>query len=441
MPPRRPKLIPGFTDAGVGIHGAALMEARSGPQVLVIGAGVVGMACARALQGAGLSVCVIDRDAPGEGCSYGNAGVIAVEHVLPLARPATLVRLPRMLLGAASPLYLKPERMPALAGWFARFVAACRPDRVERGTRAIAALTRRSLTAWETVLAGSGARHLLQQRGLYEVYEDARAQAAARRGAALAGSFGVRVESLDGAALRAREPALSARLAGALYFPEVAHVLDPRGVVTALARAFSEAGGCLRRDSVRSLASAADGVAVVTDSATLSAERVVIAAGLGARALCRTLGYDPPLVAEMGYHVTFPEARARVSAPVASAADGFIATPMADALRVAGTVEFAREEAPADWRRAAALASRAARLFRDPLGAPAARWRGSRPTLPDFLPAIGFLPGQRRVFAAFGHQHIGLTTAAVTAEIVRDLLLGRPAAVDVEPYAPARFRG
>jgi D-amino-acid dehydrogenase len=166
---------------------------------------------------------------------------------------------------------------------------------------------------------------------------------------------------------------------------------------------------------------------------------VVLAAGLGSRRLCNSLGLDVPLAAEMGYHLTFPGAQQRLHAPVAVAEDGFAVTPMGDHLRAAGTVEFACREMPPTWRRADLLEPQAARLFQQTLPQPAERWRGSRPTLPDFLPAIGKLPGHPRVLAAFGHQHIGLTTAAVTGNLIRDLVRGETPGLDITPYDPGRF--
>jgi D-amino-acid dehydrogenase len=142
----------------------------------------------------------------------------------------------------------------------------------------------------------------------------------------------------------------------------------------------------------------------------------------------------------MGYHVSFDPLDG-LSAPVAIAGRGFIATPLEDELRVAGTVEFARSEAVPDWRRAKLLERQARRLFGPPLSPLRNRWRGSRPTLPDFLPAIGPLQPGSPVYAAFGHHHIGLTTATVTAQMICAAMLGRQPAFDPAPFSPERFRG
>lgn len=407
--------------------------------MLVAGAGVVGTACARALQQDGYRVCLADPDTPGSGCSSGNAGIIATDHVMPLASLGTLKRLPALLRDARGPLYLKASRLPGLLPWFVRLARACPPAQVRQGAEAIAALTGRSLPAWQRTLAAAGAGHLLQSRGLYAVYQSDGAferDGAERR---LARELGVAWQALSGDELREREPALAPDLRRGIFYPDVAHVLDPLAVVTALLRAYREQGGALLTAPLTRLDSEPHQVVATVGEERLACRYVVVAAGLASSDICRTLGYRPPLAAELGYHVTFPDEQHRLSAPVAAAERGFIVTPMADHLRAAGTVEFARRQTPPSWHRARILAEHARALFAPALQEPASRWQGARPTLPDYLPAIGALPGAPRVLAAFGHQHMGLTTAAITAEIIRDLVRGAAPAVDPSPYLPHRF--
>lgn len=397
------------------------------------------MACARALQRSPRSVCVVDPGPPGSGCSFGNAGVIATEHVLPLSRTAMLWRLPRMLLWRDAPLRLHPARLPRLLPWMRHFAAACRPARMTSGSRAIAALTGAAMRAWQGELGASGGTHLLRNHGMYSVYRSEAAFAADAFERARQRELGVRSEVLTVAELGEREPALACGLVRAVHYPDVGHVVNPEGLVRCLAKSFSDHGGVIAANVVRSFASEPHQVLTCTTSGRLRSRYVVLAAGLGSARLCETVGVRIPLAAEMGYHVTFPGAEKRLHAPVAVVEDGFIATPMSGHLRLAGTVDLAAREMPPAWHRATVLTRAARRLFRDPLPEPTERWHGSRPTLPDFLPAIGALPGHPRILAAFGHQHIGLTTAAITGALVRDLIAGVTPALDMAPYHPGRF--
>jgi glycine/D-amino acid oxidase-like deaminating enzyme len=407
--------------------------------VLVAGAGVVGTACARALQRSGYNVCVVDPEPPGSGCSYGNAGVIANDHVLPLSRPDVLRRVPGMLLRRDAPLALKISRVPALLPWMWHFAAACRRDRARRGSRATAALTGAALPAWNDELKASGGLALLRRHGMYSIYRSEAAFVHDAEERNCQRELGVDWRLLDGDALRQREPALSTEITRAVFYPDVAHVVNPQRLVRCLVDAFVRGGGKVLTSDATALVCEPHQVTVRLGAGRVRARYVVIAAGLGSRALCRTLGVNVPLAAEMGYHLTFPGVEQQLAAPVAAAEEGFLVTPMEGHLRAAGTVELAAREMPPSWRRADVLGRQAAALFRQPLPEPAERWRGSRPTLPDFLPAIGPLPGHPRVIAAFGHQHIGLTTAAITGVLVRDLVRGVQSTLDIAPYDPGRF--
>jgi D-amino-acid dehydrogenase len=406
--------------------------------VAVVGAGVVGMACARALQRAGQQVVVVDPEPPGAGCSHGNAGVIAVDHVLPLARPEVLRGLPAMLGAPDSPLYLKLSRLPGLAPWLLRMAWASRPTTVERGSIALANLVRGAVGAWREELESCNARELLVCAGSYLAYETPRAYAKGKAQRAVMRQRGVATHDLHGHEVAARLPAL-APVHRALYYPDTAHVLNPRRLVETLANAFCAAGGTLETRHVQRLLMNETGVTLEARDWRLDASQAVIAAGWRSAELCAPLGCSVPLGVEMGYHVGFDPLDG-LAAPVAIAGRGFMATPLDGELRVAGTVEFARSEAAPDWRRAELLERQARRLFGPVLSPLRNRWRGSRPTLPDFLPAIGPLRPGSLVYAAFGHQHIGLTTAAVTGQLICDVMLGREPTFDPAPFSPDRFR-
>ncbi len=405
--------------------------------VAVVGAGVVGMACARALQRAGRQVVVVDPDPPGAGCSHGNAGVIAVDHVLPLARPEVMRGLPAMLGDAERPLYLKLSRVPGLTPWLLRMAWASRPASVERGSVALANLVSGAVDAWREELGSCGAPELLVASGSYLAYETPRDYQKGKAQRSVLRKRGVTAQDLHGREVAEHLPAL-APVHRALYYPDTAHVLNPRRVVETLAKAFCAAGGILEARRVQRILKSERGVTLQAGDWRLDASEVVIAAGWQSASLSAPLGCSVPLGVEMGYHVSFDPLDG-LSAPVAIAGRGFIATPLEDELRVAGTVEFARSEAGPDWRRAELLERQARRLFGPPLSPLRNRWRGSRPTLPDFLPAIGPLQPGSPVYAAFGHHHIGLTTATVTAQMICAAMLGRQPAFDPTPFSPERF--
>jgi glycine/D-amino acid oxidase-like deaminating enzyme len=408
--------------------------------IAIVGAGVVGVCCARVLQRQGHRVTLYDPEAPGSGASFGNAGHIAIDHIRPLARLDILRQVPAMLSDPLGPLSIRWRDAPALLPWLTRFALASRPSQERRGTAALAALLRGSAAAWAEETRGSNLAGLFRAKGALVVYSSDTAFRAAAGERALLQSHGVAVETMDGDAARARAPGLAATIRAATYFPAAQHVGDPHGLVVGLADSFVRDGGRIERLPVTGF-EIADGAiaALTTPSGSRKADLVVLAAGLASRRFGPQLGIKLPLVDERGYHVMIAPTGAGFEVPVTWGERGFVLTPMEAGIRLAGTVELAKPDVPPSWARAELLTRQARLLFPGLSGGETSRWMGMRPTLPDYLPAIGRAPRQRNLYFALGHQHIGLTTVAMTARLIGELVAGTPPAIDLAAFAPDRF--
>ncbi len=408
--------------------------------VVVIGAGVVGLCAARWLQREGFAVTVADPAPPGESCSFGNAGIIATGAVAPVAMPGVFGKLPRWLFDPVGPLRLRWGYLPRLLPWLLRFVAAARPARVAAIADALRALNAPALDAWRALLGPADFADLIRAEGLVYVYRDEAARKADSYGWALRRARGVAFRPLDAAALRAVEPALGPGWTAAMLLEDGGHTVDPLRLSRRLAERFVADGGRLVAARVTGLDVGGDGrVAVRTDQGGTPPGRVVVAAGAWSRPLARMLGARVPLDTERGYHVTLPNPGVTLRRPVAAPDLGFIATPMAVGLRIAGTVEFGGLEAPPDMRRARALLRHGRALFPGLCDSGASTWMGFRPSLPDSLPVIGRARPGVEAWLAFGHGHLGLTEGAITGRLVAEMIAGRAPAIDVAPYRPDRF--
>jgi glycine/D-amino acid oxidase-like deaminating enzyme len=392
------------------------------------------------LQRQGHRVTIYDPEKPGSGASFGNAGHIALDHIRPLARLDILRQVPAMLSDPLGPLSIRWRDAPALLPWLTRFALASLPAQERRGTTALAALLRGSAAAWAEEMRGSNLAGLFRAKGALVVYSSDGAFRAAAAERELLRSHRVAVETMDGDAARARAPGLAATIRAATYFPAAQHVGDPHGLVVGLADAFVRDGGRIERFPVTGF-EIADGAigALTTPSGSRKADLVILAAGLASRRFGPQLGLKLPLVDERGYHVMIEPAGAAFEVPVTWGERGFVLTPMEAGIRLAGTVELAAPGAPPSWPRADLLVRQARMLFPGLAGSETSRWMGMRPTLPDYLPAIGQAPHHRNLYLAFGHQHIGLTTAAATARIIGALVAGKPPPIDIAPFAAARF--
>ena len=410
---------------------------EQGSSVAVIGAGVIGCAIAWSLAREGFPVLLADPAEPGMGgASFGNAGHLGAELVEPLPSPALLFGFWRELFAFGGVLDIPWRRLPQFAPWARRFAAAA--FRRRENTERFAPLVRPAATAWERLLREVGSPELLRRNGHHQVWlRTAAARHAAgeaRRMAALGVPTAPAPPELLGAVARA---AHAETIAG-LSFPDTGHVLDPRGVCAALARAAAARGASVRRTRVEALAPRGDQIELRTDTGTLTVATAIVAAGVWSAPLLAPFGLRVPLEAVRGYHVELPGQAPLADAPLVYMDDDIVVTPMASRLRATSYMEFSLPEAAPDPRKPARLAAVLRRLGYRCDGDPAG-WVGPRPVLPDYLPGIGRAPGEARVFYAIGHHHLGLTLAPVTAELLVALVAGREPRHDLHAFDLRRF--
>ncbi len=394
-------------------------------QVAVVGAGVVGTAVALELRRRGAQVTLIDRDAPGSGCSAGNSGALSPGSVAPLALPGVLASVPGMLRDSESPLHLPLAYLPFALPWLLRFVASARPDRVAEAARRLDEIHRGAIELHERMTRDIGVPQLFMRRGHLHLYPDEAALARDATGWRLRAEYGYRAERLDRAGVEALEPQAPPGYRIGMYLADHATILDPRRYVEAMAQAFVAAGGNLQRLDVSALRPDDGGWRVRAGSQALCCDQVVIAAGAWSGVLLDPLGVPLALESQRGYHVQFAGGRDVVSRTVVLADRKVFVTPMEDGLRAGGTVEIGGLARPPDPRRAALLERIARDCFPGLRDLPCGTWMGHRPCMPDSVPRVGPVPGRPGLWLAVGHGHLGLTDSLPTALRIADAMLGR----------------
>lgn len=408
--------------------------------IVVIGAGIVGVAVALSLLRAGRTVTLLERDEPGRGTSYGNGAIVSEESVVPVATPGILAKIPGMLLDPLGPLAIRWSYLPRLAPWLWHFVAASRPERVEQISIALASLVKGSIAAYEPLLELAGASDMIRRTGWLCLYESEAEFECGRAMLELQRRRGVEFTEVPAEEIRQFEPALAPIFVRAVHYPRVAHTLDSLRLVQVLAEAFQRHGGRLVKGEATGFEMGPEGPrAVVAGSETIAASQVVIAAGAWSRPLVRQLGSDLPLDTERGYHIQLPDPGVTPRIPLYSTERAFVMTPLSTGLRLAGTVELGGLKAPPNWQRAELLLKHAKRWLPEINQAGATRWMGFRPSMPDSLPVISRSPRYPNAFFAFGHGHCGLMLAARTGQIVAALADGRDPGIEIAPFRADRF--
>ncbi len=406
--------------------------AAIGPTVGIVGGGVVGLCCAVALLDRGHAVSVFERDVDYNAASWGNAGHIAVEQVEPLASPAALRSVRKRLFGVGGALALPLSMAAHWLPFAARLIAASTPSRFAAGTAALTPLLAGAMPAWRALVETLGTEDLLREDGHVVVWDTPlQAQTGRERWSRTA---------IGTARIADAEPALLDRLGfladpvgGAIRFTGSGQIDDLRRLANTLEAAVEARGGLIVRQDVR-LADD-DGRIVIAGH---KVDQILVTAGVRSRALLEPLGYRVPMIAERGYHI-----RARADGwpadlpPVVFEDRSMIVTRYADCVQAASFVELGDPDGPPDPRKWARLEHHV-RALGLPIEGPFTRWMGARPTLPDYLPAIGRSTGRANLYYAFGHQHLGLTLAPVTAQLVAALMTGEQQPL-LRPFDLNRF--
>jgi D-amino-acid dehydrogenase len=410
--------------------------------VLVLGAGMVGVSAALHLQQRGRDVILVDRHAQaGEGTSFGNAGLIECTSVFPYMFPRDLREILRYATNRAPQVRYQPSDLPAFLPWILSYYLASRPDRAHRAALAVMPLIRRSLIEHEALIAEAGADALLRRNGWIKLFRSPASFARASAEFERARQYGVRGELLDARAIAQREPHLSGEFAGAVYLPEPGFVPDPGGLAKAYAALFRSRGGRFLAADANLLEQDADGRwHLATVDGRASGRDVVVALGPWSDLVFGPLGYSIPLSVKRGYHLHLsPRGNAVLNHPVLDADLGYVLAPMTRGIRLTSGVEFARRDAPPTPVQLRRALPRAHALF--PLGEPvdSAPWMGSRPCLPDMLPVIGRAPRHKGLWFDFGHQHHGLTLGPASGRLLAEMMTGQEPFADPKPFGIERF--
>jgi D-amino-acid dehydrogenase len=410
--------------------------------IVVLGAGMVGVGAALHLQKRGRSVMLVDKHgAAGEETSYGNAGIIECASVFPYMFPRDPRQILRYATNRAPEVRYSLKDLPAFLPWLMRYYLASAPDRALRGAMAVLPLIRRSLTEHEELVAEAGADDLLKRTGWIKMFRSAATLDRAMRELDRAKAYGVEGEVLDQRAIAEREPNLSGDFAGAIHFPAPGFVPDPGGLAKAYATLFRRKGGRFLTGDARTLQQTSDGRwRVATEEGTVTAREVVAALGPWSDLVFAPLGYTIPFAVKRGYHLHLAaKGNAVLNHPVLDADQGFLLAPMNRGIRLTTGVEFARRDAPPSPAQIELALPKAHALF--PLGeaVDAQPWKGARPCLPDMLPIIGKAPRHPGLWFDFGHQHHGLTLGPVSGRLLAEMMTGETPFADPAPFSVERF--
>lgn len=411
-------------------------------EVLVLGAGIVGVSTALELQRRGIGTILIDRQEPGLGASFGNSGVIQREAVLPYAMPRNIITLISTVLGRNTAARLHWPSIPAMLPFLTRYWWHSSKARHYALATPYATLIERCMVTYERAMEGTDAKELMSPDGIVDGYRSRRAFEAARREAdIMAQRFNLPLTHLEGTeAIRQVLPHIAPEFCAVTQYYQSVIVSDPHALLLKLFKKFKKLGGQFATADAMDLTKTQTGYSVPGKDRPLEGKHVVNALGAHAALLSAKFGLKPPIGLKRGYHIHFePDPDAPLTATLADQAYGYVLTPKAAGIRLTTGAEFASLATPPSPVQVEQTEPIARKLH--PLGRrlETTPWMGIRPCMPDMMPVIGEMPDQKNHWCAFGHGHQGLTLGPVTADIIADAIEGKSSKLNLEPFSPSRF--
>jgi D-amino-acid dehydrogenase len=408
--------------------------------VIVVGAGIVGLGVALKLQEKGRGVTLVDRQEAGSQTSFGNAGIIERSSFLPYAFPRDLGELFQYALNGRTDAHYHVNALLSVAPWLARYWWNSAPSRYPRAIAGAKPLIENCLAEHEPLIAAAGAEHLIRRTGWIKAYRSEKKAKEAQADAEKIRAYGVTIDTLNQQELALLEPNLGDGVIGAVHYRDPANVNDPQALSLAYRALFEKRGGVFVHGDARSLEQNGAGWQVMTAGGAVRARDVVVTLGPWAQEFAKAFGYNLPMGVKRGYHMHYTTTgNAVLNHTVYDADNSYVLAPMANGVRLTTGAEFAHRDAPPTPVQLERLEPKAKKFFPLADRVDPQPWMGSRPCTGDMLPFIGEAPRHKGMWFAFGHAHHGLTLSAVTGRLIAEMVTGETPFTDPTPYRVDRF--
>ena len=409
--------------------------------VIVLGAGIIGVSTALQLARRGKSVALVDRREPGMETSYGNAGLIQREGVVPYSFPQQFAQILRYARNNRIDAHFHWSAMPSVSSFLAKYWWHSNVPRHELIARAYAPLIEHSIATHDELIREAGAEDLIAKNGWQEVFRSqAKLDETVREADRLKREYDLSFKVLTPAELAVAEPNLSDDFVGALKWEDPWAVKDPLALTRAYVALFEKLGGRVLTGDAKSLSKTATGWRIIAGEGVVEAKDVVVALGPWSDTVTKPLGYNFLVGVKRGYHMHYaPKGNAKLNGWTMDAERGYFLAPMNQGIRLTTGAEFARRDAPKTPVQLARAEAVAREIF--PLGERLDKepWMGARPCTPDMMPVIGKAPRHDGLWFAFGHAHHGLTLGPVTGQVIAEAMMGEKTRIDISAYRPERF--
>lgn len=410
-------------------------------QIIVLGAGIIGVSSALHLQAKGYQVALIDKASPGKGTSYGNAGLIERSSVIPYSFPREFTSLLRYGLNRQADVRYSLSFLPKAAPWLLSYWNHSAPAALDNAAAAMLPLIERCVAEHDQFIDAAKLERLVKDQGWIEIFRSEKAFSKAKEDALALTKYGLAFDLLDGPALREREPHLSQKVVGGIHWLDPKTVSNPGALVEGYCALFKQRGGQVLHGDARTLKQTSDQWQIDSHNGIITAPEVVVALGPQSPDVYTPLGYRFPMGIKRGYHQHYRKLdNVNLEHPVCDTKGGFVLSQMDMGIRLTTGVELANSEEAVNAIQLERCEKIARSLF--PLGEPVdvEPWLGLRPCFPDMKPIIGPAPKHKGLWFNFGHAHHGLTLGPVCGRLLSEMMAGDTPFTSPAPYSATRFK-
>lgn len=402
-------------------------------KISILGSGIIGLCSGYHLLKKGYEVTFYDRDEPGSGASYGNAGSFSDYGAVALNQPSVIKNLPKYLFSSFSPLSIKFNYLLKILPWAFQFLNNCNQKSMRNTAEKMNDLLVFSIAEYEKIFKDIGAEDLVEQKGTLYIYGKDNKETV-KESNLLRQELKIKQHLLSKHEVHDMEPNLNPIYEGGIYFPNAMHTKNPKKISDKIFSKCLEMGATFIKDEIITI----DSQKLKSKDKEYAFEELLITAGAFSKQFTDQLGESIPLETERGYHVHFKESAKVVSRPVCSLDNGIYLTPMEQGLRAAGTVELGGLSNPPSQKRIQYVTQESKKMISN-LPDPYDSWMGFRPSLPDFVPVIGESKHYKNIFYAFGHHHLGWTLAAITGSVISKIICKDGVNLNFSKYSSDRF--
>jgi D-amino-acid dehydrogenase len=410
-------------------------------EVIIIGGGVIGLACAHYLIEKGASVRIIEKDGIGDGASHGNCGLLYFSDIIPLCSPGAVGHEIYRTLCGTSPLYIKPTLDLKLLTWLVKFAAKCRPDAMRQTAAAKYEILHYSIDLFQSLLAIADLECDFEKKGILTVFNDPKNLEKFEKTNDFLKTYNLGSKQLDKNQTLAMEPALAQGIAGAWYGEADWHLRPD--LLMGSWRKYLAGKGLIIEEHAKMVDFGISGNTIThvnTVRGKFAADAFVLATGAWTPETAKQLGQKLPVQPGKGYSITMERPGICPELPCVLYEKNMVVTPWKSGYRLGGTMEFSGYSTSLNQKRLSKLVQGAAQYLKEPTGNPVIEeWTGFRPMTYDDMPIIDSSFAKENLVIATGHGMLGLTLATGTGKIVSDLVYDKTPDINIHPFGMDRF--